>query len=69
MQNKAIEFDGTEAAGGYLKVDLNPGSGGGRGGGSSGGQGGGFGSGSGGRYGFGGGRDSGPGLFCLTEPP
>ncbi len=54
MQNKAGEFDGTEAAGGYLKVDLNPSSGGGRGGG---GRGGGFGGG----RGFGG-RDGGRGM-------
>lgn len=67
MQNKAGEFDGTEAAGGYLKVDLNPSSGGGRGGGR-GGRGGGFGGGRGGGRGFGG-RDGGRGLFCLIETP
>ena len=58
MQNKAGEFDGTEAAGGYLKVDLNPSSGGGRGGARGGGRGGG--------RGFGG-RDGGRGLSCLNS--
>jgi nucleolin len=66
---KAAELDGTEAAGGYLKIDLNvggggtPGSGrGGRGGGRGGfgGRGGGFGGRGGGRGGFGG-RDGGRG--------
>ena len=65
MQNKAGEYDGTEAAGGYLKVDLNPSSGGGRGGGGrGGGRGGGFGGGRGGGRGFGG-RDGGRGQLSL----
>lgn len=60
----ALEADGSEAAGGYLKVDANTGGGGGRGGGRGGfgGRGGGrgFGGGRGGGRGFGG-RDGGRG--------
>jgi len=61
-QTAATELDGTEAAGGYLKVDPNVGGGGGRGGGGS--RGGGFGGGGrfgGGRGGRGGGRFDGGG--------
>jgi len=65
-KDKAGELDGTEAAGGWLKVDTNPGGGGGGGGGGfSGGRGGGF---SGGR---GGGRFSGgecpPACSCSSS--
>lgn len=67
LQNKAGEFDGTEAAGGYLKVDLNPTSGGGRGGARGGGRGGGFGGGRGGGRGFGG-RDGGGRGQCTAWP-
>ena len=60
QKNAAAELDGAEAAGGWLKVDVNsqstPGGGGGRGGGFSGGRGGGRDGG--GRFG-GGGRFSG----------
>lgn len=72
LQNKAGEFDGTEAAGGYLKVDLNPGGGRGGGRGDRGGRGG-FGGGRGGGRGFGGGRgrDGGRGMIgaalCLPH--
>ena len=72
MQNKAGEYDGTEAAGGYLKVDLNPGGGGGRGGGRGDRGGGRFGGGRGGGRGFGGrdgGRGGGRGTLCLLSPP
>ena len=65
-KNAAAELDGQEAAGGWLKVDLNPGtpSSGGRGGrdgGRFGGRGGGRGGRDGGRFGGRGGRDSGRG--------
>jgi nucleolin len=60
-KDKAAELDGSEAAGGWLKVDTNPGGGGA----SSGGRGGGFGGRSGGR---GGGRfDSGGKSACFPS--
>ena len=64
MQKAAGELNGTEAAGGYLKIDLNPGSGGGGGRGGRGARDGGRGGGrfdrGRGRGGFGG-RDGGRG--------
>ena len=60
VQAAAAELDGTEAAGGYLKVDLNLGGGGGRGGGRGGRGDRGGGRGFGGR-GFDGGRGGGRG--------
>lgn len=62
LQNAAGEYDGTEAAGGYLKVDVNPGSRSAGGGGGRGGGRGGFGGGRGGGRGFGGGRGGGRGF-------
>ena len=57
-KNAAVDLDGAEAAGGWLKVDPNVGGGGGGGGGGFGGgrDGGGFGGRGGGRGGFGGSR-------------